>query len=90
MNCVLTPGMVVLLSRAGAIVYFVSRMECEIKLNGVFIKMYRNSAVNWTLSSFSTEFYSEVIGERLKPRTPFHCTEDRLIRILGKVAKRNA
>lgn len=90
MNCVLTPGMVVLLSRAAGIVYFVSRMECEIKLNGVFIKMYRNSAVNWTVSSFSTEFYTEVIGEKVKPRTPFHCTEDQLIRILGKVAKRNA
>ena len=90
MNCVLTPGMVVLLFRAGAIVYFISRMECEVKLNGVFIKMYRNSAFNWTVSSFSTEFYSEIVGERLKPRTPFHCTEDQLIRILGKVAKRNA
>lgn len=90
MNCVLSPGMVTLLSRAGAIVYFISRMECEVKLNGIFIKMYRNSAVNWTVSSFSTKFYSEVMGERLKPRTPFHCTEDQLIRILGKVAKRNA
>lgn len=90
MNCVLTPGMVTLLSRAGAIVYFISRMECEVKLNGVFIKMYRNSAVNWTLSSFSAEFYTEVMGEQLKPRTPFHCTEDQLIRILGKVSKLNA
>lgn len=90
MNCVLSPGMVTLLSRAGAIVYFISRMECEVKLNGVFIKIYRNSAVNWTVSSFSTEFYSEVMGERLKPRTLFYCTEDQLIRILGKVAKHNA
>lgn len=90
MNCVLTPGMVTLLSRAGAIVYFISRMECEVKLNGVFIKMYRNSAVNWTLSSFSAEFYTEVMGEQLKSRTPFHCTEDQLIRILGKVSKLNA
>lgn len=90
MNCVLSPGMVTLLSRAGAIVYFISRMECEVKLNGIFIKMYRNSAVNWTVSSFSTKFYSEVMGECLKSRTPFHCTEDQLIRILGKVAKRNA
>ena len=90
MNCVLTPGMVTLLSRAGAIVYFISRMECEVKLNGVFIKMYRNSAVNWTLSSFSAEFYTEVMGEQLKPGTPFHCTEDQLIRILGKVSKLNA
>lgn len=90
MNCVLTPGMVVVLSWAGAVVYFISRMECEVKLNGVFIKMYRNSADNWTLSSFSTEFYSEIIGERAKTRTPFYCTEDQLIRILGKVAKLNA
>ena len=90
MNCVLSPGMVTLLSRAGAIVYFVSRMECEVKLNGVFIRMYRNSSVNWTVSSFSTEFYTEIMGERLKARSPFHCTEDQLIRILGKVAKRNA
>lgn len=90
MNCVLTPGMVTVLSRAAAIVYFISRMECEVKLNGVFIKMYRNSAVNWTLSSFSAEFYTEVMGEQLKPRTPFHCTEDQLIRILGKVSKLNA
>ena len=89
MNCVLSPGMVTLLSRAGAIVYFISRMECEVKLNGIFIKMYRNSAVNWTVSSFSAEFYSEVMGEQLKSRTRFHCTEDQLIRILGKVAKRN-
>lgn len=89
MNCVLSPGMVTLLSRAAAIVYFISRMECEVKLNGVFIKMYRNSAFNWTVSSFSAVFYSEIMGEQLKPRTPFHCTEDQLIRILGKVAKRN-
>lgn len=90
MNCVLTPGMVTLLSRVGAIVYFISKMECEVKLNGVFIKMYRNSTFNWTVSSFSTAFYSEVLGERLKPRSSFYCTEDQLIRILGKVAKRNA
>lgn len=89
MNCVLSPGMVVLLSRAAAIVYFISRMECEVKLNGVFIKMYRNSAFNWTVSSFSTEFYSEVMGEKVESRTPFYCTEDQLIRILGKVAKLN-
>lgn len=90
MNCVLTPGMTVLLSRARAIVYFVSRMECEVKLNGIFIKLYRNSAVNWTVSSFSSEFYSEVMGNKTKPRTSFYCTEDQLIRVLGKVAKRNA
>nr|DAN45928.1 MAG TPA: hypothetical protein [Caudoviricetes sp.] len=81
--------MVTLLSRAGAIVYFISQMECEVKMNGVFIKMYRNSTFNWTVSSFSTEFYSEVMGERLKSRSSFYCTEDQLIRILGKVAKRN-
>lgn len=90
MNCVLTPGMVVVLSRAGAVVYFISRMECEVKLNGVFIKMYRNSAFNWTVSSFSTEFYSEIMGGGVKSRTPLYCTEDQLIRVLGKVAKRNA
>lgn len=90
MNCVLSSGMLVLLSRAGAVVYFISRMECEVKLNGIFIKMYRNSAFNWTVSSFSADFYSEVMGETVKSRTSFYCTEDQLIRILGKVAKLNA
>lgn len=90
MMLVLTPGMLLVVSRQGGVVYFEDSLTCAVKLNGLMVHVKRIASDMWAVNSFSKDFFIKVMGDAKKCRTTFTCSEVELLRIFRKVALVNA
>lgn len=85
MNVVLTPEMLLPISRVGGIVYFEDTATCTVKMNGMMIHIKRLTVDQWAVNSFSKEFFKFIDSQ--KPRCTFVCSRIELVVILRRISK---
>ena len=80
----LTDIMQLLISRVGGIVYYEDSITCMVKINGVMIHIKRLTVEQWSVNSFSKEFFKIIDSQ--KPRCTFVCNRVELANILRRVS----